>query len=321
MSKITYEGQVIDRPKDKSVLDTLQEAGHKIPSSCKAGVCQACVMIAKSGDPGEESKEGLTPNEIEMKKFKACCSKPEGDLEVVLEDIKKAYSCSVTEQEMLNERTLFLRMTVPKGFEYKAGQFINVIRKKDGLMRSYSIASTPDERFIELHVRVYEDGKMSSWLQSWIEPGDELHFTGPFGECFYTDEKPEAEMLLAGIGTGMAPLYGIAREALRAGHKGRVTIIQGAMDEAGLYYTEEFAKIAEEFSNCEYISSTVDGSGEGNEEGKIDDVVKVHFPSTKGMKVFLCGSPNTVNRLKKYSFLAGASMSDIHSDPFTQAES
>ena len=321
MSKITYEGQIIDRQEDQSVLECLEKAGFKIPSSCRTGVCQACVMVATAGDPGEVSKEGLTPNEIEMKKFKSCCSKPEGDLEVSLEDIKKAYSCSVTEQIMLNERTLLLRMTVPKEFEYKAGQFINVIRKKDGLLRSYSIASIPEERFIEMHVRVYEDGKMSSWLKGWIEPGDELHFTGPFGECFYTDDKPEAEMLLAGIGTGMAPLYGIAREALKSGHKGKVTILQGAMNEAGLYYTEEFSKIAAEYDNCQYISSTVDGSGEGNEEGKIDDVVKAHFPSTKGMKVFLCGSPNTVNRLKKYSFLAGASMSDIHSDPFTPAES
>jgi CDP-4-dehydro-6-deoxyglucose reductase, E3 len=321
MTKVIYEGQSIDCAEEQSILECLEQAGHKIPNSCRSGVCQACVMIAVSGDPGAESQKDLTPNQLEMKQFKSCCSKPSADLEVALEDIKKAYSCSVTESIMLNERTLLLRLTKPKGFEYKAGQFINVIRKKDGLMRSYSIASLPTDDFVELHIRCFEDGKMSSWLKGWIEPGCELHFTGAFGECFYTDDKPEADMFLAGIGTGMAPLYGIARAALSSGHKGQVTIIQGAMTDEGLYYTDEFAKIAESYANCRYISSTVDGSGEANTEGKIDDVVKSNFPSTAGMKIFICGSPNTVKRLKKYSFLSGAAMTDIHSDPFTPAAS
>lgn len=319
MAKITYEGKTFDCAEDKSVLECLEGNGFKIPSSCRAGVCQACVMTATSGTPCAKSQEGLTPNQIELNQFMSCSCKPTADIEVALEEIKKAYSCSVTEQIMLNERTLLLRMTVPNAFSYKAGQFVNVIRKKDGLMRSYSIASVPEDDYIEMHVRCYEDGKMSSWLKGWIEPGCELHFTGPFGECFYTDDKPEADILLAGIGTGMAPLYGIAKDALQKGHTGKISIIQGAMSEEGLYFTKEFAELAATADNCEYISSTVDGSGDGVQEGKIDDVVKANFPSTAGMRVYVCGSPNTVGRLKKYAFMAGASMSDIFSDPFTQA--
>ena len=318
MSKITYESQTFDLVESESVLDCLLRNGVTVPHSCKSGICHSCVMACTSGKPSEESQKGLKESQVKAGYFKSCVCKTAAPLTVSMTVKEEKLSTSITEKTMLNERTLRIRLSKPSGFEYESGQFINLIRISDSLTRSYSLASLPNENTLELHIRCYEDGKMSSWLKDTAQEGEAVELSGPLGDCYYTSGKESDNILLAGIGTGMAPLYGIARDAVKKGHSGQISIIQGAMNEAGLYYVDEFRKLEESSANIKYIPSTVDGSG-GFETGKIDDVIKNNFPDLKGFSVYLCGSPNTVNRLKRYSFLAGANMGDIHSDPFTPA--
>ena len=320
MPKISYEGQVFDSKVDESVLDCLLRNGIQVPHSCKNGICQSCVLVCVEGEPSAESQKGLKESQQKAGFFKSCVCHPEDAMAVSMKQVEAVFHSSIIEKVMLNERTLLVRLSKPESFEYESGQFINLIRPSDSLSRSYSLASIPEEDFLELHIRYYSDGKMSSWLMGTAGAGEAVELSGPLGDCYYTSGKEEEGILLAGIGTGMAPLYGIMRDALNKGHKGEITVMQGAMDEKGLYYTGEFSKVASENKNVSYISSTVDGSG-AHAEGKIDEVVKSHFPSLKTFRVYLCGSPNTVNRLKRYSFLAGANMGDIYSDPFTVAGS
>lgn len=318
MANISYEGETFELQEDESVLDALLRNGKNIPNSCKSGICLSCLMVCTSGNPSEESQQGIKESRQKSGYFKSCVCRPEESMTVSMAELEIKYSSSILSKKLLNDRTLLIRLKKPEGFEYESGQFINLIRIPDSLVRSYSLASIPEEDFLELHIRYYEDGKMSSWLKEVAEAGEGVELSGPFGDCYYTSGNEPQELLLAGIGTGMAPLYGIARDAVNRGHTGSITIIQGAMNEAGLYYTDEFSKLSEDIDCISYISSTVDGSGTAL-EGKIDDVVKAKFSSLKGFRVFICGSPNTVKRLKKYSFLAGANMKDIYSDPFTPA--
>ena len=320
MSNINFEEHSFESKEDESVLDCLLRNGVPIPHSCKSGICHSCVMVSLEGQPSEESQKGLKESQIKAGYFKSCVCKTSQGMTVSLDQKGDRYSTSIIEKKLLNPRTLLLRISKPSSFDYESGQFINLIRSSDSLSRSYSLASVPGEDFLEMHIRCFEDGKMSSWLKDSVEVGEKMEFSGPIGDCYYTSGHEDGNILLAGIGTGMAPLYGIARDAINKGHSGNITIIQGAMNEAGLYYTDEFSKLASVNDNLTYIPSTVDGSG-GFTAGKIDDVVKENFPSLAAYRVYLCGSPNTVNRLKRYSFLAGANMGDIYSDPFTPSGS
>ena len=88
---------------------------------------------------------------------------------------------------------------------------------QDGLARSYSIASLLTDDSLELHVRVLPEGRMSQWLASTARVGHADGDPGPSGDCFYTAGREDQPLLLAGTGTGLAPLFGIARDALRQG--------------------------------------------------------------------------------------------------------
>lgn len=318
MAIINYNDKSYDLANGESVLECFLRNGIKIQHSCKSGICHSCVMVCLEGEPTQESQKGIKDSQQCAGVFKSCVCIPEKAMTVSLGLVSEKFQASVVEKSQLNDRTLLIRLSKPEGFEYKSGQFINLIRILDAVTRSYSLASVPSENFLELHIKQYEGGKMSTWLQDVVEIGEAVAFSGPLGDCYYTFGKESESLLLAGIGTGMAPLYGIVRDALAKGHTGKISIVQGALNESGLYYIKEFAALAEKYPNITYIPSTVDGSG-NFAEGKIDDVVKSEFPSLKGYRVYLCGSPNTVNRLKRSSFLAGANMGDIYSDPFTPA--
>ena len=50
--------------------------------------------------------------------------------------------------------------------------------------------------------------------------------------------------------------------------------------------------------------------------GDIEKIVLGDIGKFDGWRVFLCGNPQLVTSLRKKSFLAGASMKEIHSDAF-----
>ena len=108
-----------------------------------------------------------------------------------------------------------------------------------GELRCYSIASHNElNDYIELHVRIYEQGQVSSWLSKDLQVGDNLTVFAATGECFYSMEDQHKPLFLSGIGTGFAPLYGILKDALYQGHQGPIHMLLGAKTDEGFYYKE-----------------------------------------------------------------------------------
>jgi ferredoxin-NADP reductase len=218
--------------------------------------------------------------------------------------------------ERLSEDVLRVRLWPEAPFEYRAGQYLTLLRG-DGLARSYSLASLPREDGLELHVRLLPGGAMSGWLKDEARPGDELKLQGPAGDCFYLPGKPEQPLLLAGTGTGLSPLYGIARDALESGHTGPIWLFHGARDTRGLYLVDELRALEARHPNLHYRPSVLEGRlGEGLHVGPLDGLLKAECPKPVGWSAFLCGNPELVLSLRKKLFLAGLSLKDIHADAF-----
>jgi ferredoxin-NADP reductase len=55
--------------------------------------------------------------------------------------------------------------------------------------------------------------------------------------------------------------------------------------------------------------------------GAVDGIALETCPDLKGWKVFLCGNPELVKQVQRKTFMAGASMKDIHADAFLPAKS
>jgi len=276
------------------------------------------MMKAVQGTPPQVAQTGLKDTLVAQNHFLACICKPEEDLEVSLYDASKDWMLAeVLEKSLLNESVVRLRLKPQHKLDYQAGQFINLKGQDGTSIRSYSLASVPTEDYLELHIKRVPEGKVSSYLHDIVGVGDSLSIMGSVGDCFYTNRDLQQPLLMIGVGTGLAPLYGVARDALAQNHTGSIDIYHGSLATPGLYYIDELSSLAKNNEQLSYIPCVLHGDApEGGQQGDIQSIVKTNLPDLKGYRVYVCGDPQIVDAIKKQCFMSGASMSDIYSDPF-----
>jgi len=319
MPTIAYQGRDYACEPGESVLESLTRHGVLLPSSCQSGVCQTCMMHAVTGAIPEQAQQGLKDTLRMQGYFLACVCRPESDMEIRQASVEGLrHRAFVSGLERMNAGVVRLRLRPHKPVDYQAGQFINLMHQDT--VRSYSLASLPGEEELELHIRHVPGGHISSWVHERLRPDDEVEFHGPAGDCFYVPGNPEQPLLLIGTGTGLAPLYGILRDALAHGHTGEIRLFHGSLHADGLYMVEALQGLASRHANVDYTPCVLHGEApDGGMVGAIDEVVLQALPELAGWRVYLCGDPEIVRRLQGRTFLAGAAMQQIHADAFTFA--
>ncbi len=326
MSEVVYQGRSYERQDDETVLRCLLRNGIHVPYSCESGACQSCVMQVTSGEIPPNAQEDLKETQKSLGYFKPCVCKPEGDLEIIaLDDAhKQKHRVTVVEKCFLNDEILRLRLACDDPLEYRAGQFINLFN--GDLIRSYSLASLPgSDEMLELHIKRVPTGVMSNWLCDDVQVGDQLSIAGPMGECFYHEVDGEKGLLAVGSGSGLAPLWGVVRDALAQGFEKPIILCHGAMSAENLYYVDELRRLEKAHPNFSYFPCLSDVEASelpaGMFSGYPNDVAFAQQPTVAKWQIFLCGHPEMVEQTKRKAFLLGASLTDIHADPFVPASS
>ena len=158
-------------------------------------------------------------------------------------------------------------------------------------------------------------------MHTQLQPGDKVEISPATGDCFYTPGQPEQNLLLVGTGTGLAPLYGILREALRQDHRGQIQLYHGSSTVDGLYLQEELQAIAKAHDNVHYHPCISRGTPPaGVTSGRANERALTENSKLSGWRIYLCGREDMVKDMQKKTFLAGASMKDIYADPFIKSE-
>jgi NAD(P)H-flavin reductase len=188
------------------------------------------------------------------------------------------------------------------------------------LARSYSLASLPnDDQSFDLHIRQYPNGQFSSWVTNDVAIGDTIGVQGPLGQCIYTPciDQP---MLLAAIGTGLAPIWGVLQDACKQGHTAPIDVVVAAKYTEDFYFLDQLQGVAQQHANISLHLVCLHDDAQCHEmeivRGDIYQYCAQHFSTLAGYKVFLCGAQTFVTKLRKQCFLSGASMADIAADSF-----
>src|SRR4051794_37420781 len=82
MPYVQFEGKTYLAETGESVLDALLRQGAELPSSCRSGVCQTCIMRAEPGMVDAKSQAGLKATLKEQGYFLPCICIPSVDMEV-----------------------------------------------------------------------------------------------------------------------------------------------------------------------------------------------------------------------------------------------
>ncbi|MBS1120476.1 MAG: oxygenase [Deltaproteobacteria bacterium] len=316
--RIVYEGRIFECRDGETVLDVLLRHGQNPAFSCRNGSCLVCLQRCVRGVPTERSQRALRASLRRAGYFLPCKCVPTGELELAPPRDADLFSRAVVHaKERVADDVCKLVLEPATSLYYHAGQFVN-LRRSDGLVRSYSLASLPTEdEHLELHVKRIAGGAMSTWICDELAVGDELDFQGPNGRCYYVPGSQDQDLLLIANGTGAAPLVGIVRDALHVGHRGRIRLFHGSRTEGGLYLHSTFTRLAADHPTFEYVpcisSSDVPP---GFTRGRAHQVALARCPDLRGWRVFVAGLPALVTEVETLAQRAGALASAIHADPY-----
>ncbi|MDQ6978063.1 MAG: FAD-binding oxidoreductase [Ghiorsea sp.] len=328
--QVTFKEKTYGCDSSRPLLSTLLEQGAFVPYSCQGGLCQACMCKVTKGKVPSQSQEPLEQHLQAQGCFLPCICKPNEDISIELatktnvsfseKNISDfaSYTTMVIDKTWLNDDVLRLCLARPEPLQYKAGQFINLTQPETKLTRSYSLASLPCENFMELHIKRLPNGKMSNWLCDELQHGENIKISGPSGACYYQQEKPDQDIILAGVGTGLAPLFGILRDALESNHQGQIHLFHAGLNQEGLYYQDEIQEIVESVTNLTYIPCVLQGKAPTNgKQGAIDQIMIETLGDCAGKRAYLCGDDTVVQTMKETLLQYGLSENDILADAFT----
>lgn len=309
-----FDASEIALENGETVLDALLRTGHDVAFGCRAGVCQSCLMISDSPVPSA-AQQGLSDTQKKLGYFLSCRWSPDSELRVRRSDAAATrVPAKLIEKIIVNGAVAILRFSAE--VDYFPGQYAT-LWKDAKTARSYSIASVPAlDNFLEFHIKRIPEGKFSSWAFDDLQVGDALDIQGPMGSCVYSAADLNQPLLLIGLGTGLAPLYGIVRDAIYQGHKGSIRLIVAARLSEQFYLRDDLITLASAVSNFDVCFVAQASNDSDIVESDIYQYMKSEYAQLKGTKVFLCGAESFVRKLKKQCFLQGAAMSDIAADSF-----
>ena len=333
---INFDGQKLECPEGSSVLDVVLKNKINVPFSCRMGNCHSCLLRQTKGSVPAGVQTGLSHTLKQQGYFLSCMYYPPEDIDITFAAQELLYSpAKIFKKELLasNILKIFIEVDSPDSLgsidskpSYYAGQFIN-IKRDDGLVRSYSLASLPNrDPFYEIHVKRMSGGKMSNWLFDEAEVGEALDVHGPTGDSFYIQGDTTQPILLIGTGSGLAPLLAIARQALLSKHQGEIYLYHGSHNVEGLYLHKTLLELDAQHETFHYIAcvSAKDFLQDSNvneiNSSRANELAFKNHPDLKHWRVYLCGAPPMVKSAQTSAYLAGADMGDIHADPFEVQE-
>lgn len=290
-----------------NLLDALNEAGLSVPFSCRAGSCHACLVRCLSGSPLDARPDALNVSKRERGWCLACQCKVVGDLHVdVFDSTRDGLPAHVLDCVWLSPSVLRLRLEPERALRYRAGQHL-VLWITRGIARPYSLASLPGEDdWLEFHIDCARPGAFVD-LARGLTPGDEIRLGELRGGALHYDpDWQERPLWLLAAGTGLGPLAGILREALRQHHQGPIRLIHMA--------------------HQAYFSETLDALAATHSQLQVESVVPEDFQSalsalrtpSRQTIALVCGSPQSVEGFSRRLFIAGLPRSQVWADVFLE---
>jgi ferredoxin-NADP reductase/ferredoxin len=317
MPHVKYQSRDIHSREGESVLDALLRQGISIPFSCRNGICQVCLQRCTQGTIPAIAQHGLKPELRDNGYFMPCKCVPQAYMEIA--PPTELYAATlVHSKQMLSANVCKLLLEPPASFAYHAGQFIN-LRRPDGLIRSYSLASLPRvDYFLEIHVQRKGGGMMSNWILDELNVGDALDIQGANGDCYYQNDARGQSLLLIATGTGLSPLVGIIRDALHNRHSGEIHLYHGANDMNGHYLRDDLRLIEQQHANFHYHEYNSGNPMPPDDiyAGQALDIAFARHPDLRGWHVYLAGQVDMVDSGALLAAERGAMPDAIHTDAF-----
>jgi len=230
-------------------------------------------------------------------------------------------------------RTLVLQPADGRSVPYRPGQFLTFLLHRGGrdLRRSYSLSSVPGlEPDLRITIKRVENGEISRFLLDHLRVGDELTSLYPTGR-FVLETRPDTarDIILFGAGSGIAPLYGLLRQALRDEPRSRVTLLYSNTRPREVIYRAALRQLQEQYpdrfrlihllSQTDEDTSDLGGTVRAGRLSNLllETLLPTLFAHPREQALFyLCGPPDYMRMVQFTLVFAGIAPEQIRKEIF-----
>ena len=325
--KIQSSGLEFHVKPSQTILEGAIASGITLPYGCQDGACGSCKGKVISGKYflNEYQSSALTDSDIKAGNTLYCKSMAQEDLviEPNIPEVYDQYSPKVLPVKVesltrLNHDVMqmFLKLPAKETFRFKAGQYIEFIMG-DGSRRAFSMANAPLDSMIELHLRLIEGGKFTSFVFNEMKEKSIHRIEGPIGQ-FYLRDSEKPIIFIAG-GTGFAPIKSIIEDMIANKNKRKIYLYRGVRSEKDFYMNELVNDWIKKLEGLKYIPVVEDGLSEDARSGYVHHAVLEDFKNLNDIQVYCCGAPGLVENAFKDLTKSGLPDDQFFADAFTFA--
>jgi ferredoxin-NADP reductase len=204
---------------------------------------------------------------------------------------------------------------------HRAGQHVDVrLTAEDGYeaVRSYSIASPPEDEHVVLTVERLDDGEVSPYLVDEVRVGDMLEFRGPIGGYFVWDVAQGGPVFLVGGGSGIVPLVSMIRHRFAVGSDIPMRLLYSSRSPADVIYRNELDALEGSGVTVAYTYTRVQPPGWTGYSRRVDAAMlaEVAPPPDRQPLIYVCGPTSFVETVANSLLQAGHPPQRIKTERF-----
>jgi len=185
------------------------------------------------------------------------------------------------------EKLRLLSLNGEKIWSFIPGQV--AVLSKEGMGESYfAIASAPEDKGAMDFLVQEKDGLAKALCSA--KKGDSVQAKGPVGKGFPIDKYKGRNLLLAAVGSAIAPMRGVLRSIIaRRADFGKVTIIYGVKTPDEFAFTDEMADWKKANVEVIQVISRPEGTAWKGKTGHVQDYFKDNLKKLERPIAMTCG--------------------------------
>jgi len=305
---------------DADLLSAAAQAGIAVPAACRNGVCEICEAQLVSG----AALNTRNQREISIgERLMMCRTHALADLELEIGAVMAAgnnqprkVQAKVVDVRSISHDVYRVELEIPRRRElsFHAGQYLSV-NLPDADPCYFSIASSPSEQNIELHIQASPDWVSAQKVIDALTSGQDVTLELPHGKACLAS-APEKPVLLVAAGTGFAQMKSLVDYLRETNFNHPIKLYWGVRKHEDMYLRTLAQQWEQDWPPFTFLP--VVGDDEDNDwGGHHDQLVRAVLASGmdwNNVEVHASGSPTMVYTLMDALIEAGLPQEAFFSD-------
>ena len=302
------------------LLGAAARSGIAVPAACRNGVCEICEARLLSG----AALNTRNQREISIgERLMMCRTHALADLELEISAVMAAgnnqprkVQAKVVDVRSISHDVYRVELEIPRRRElsFHAGQYLSV-NLPDADPCYFSIASSPSEQNIELHIQASPDWVSAQKVIDALTSGQDVTLELPHGKACLAS-APEKPVLLVAAGTGFAQMKSLVDYLRETNFNHPIKLYWGVRKHEDMYLRTLAQQWERDWPPFTFLP--VVGDDEDNDwGGHHDQLVRAVLASGmdwKNVEVHASGSPTMVYTLMDALIEAGLPQAAFFSD-------